>query len=77
MSDPIEQKIMISSKKKWFWIGMLIALLNPVFAGLIISAAYLSEPELKKIGVAVAIVAILWGTFLIYFVRQSLPGFGL
>jgi len=75
MEDPnLEKKeeiIFISSRKKWLWLGILIALLNPVFAGLILGAVYLSEPELKKEGWIVAAIAILWGAILFYIVRQS------
>jgi len=66
-----EEIIFISSRKKWLWLGIFIALLNPVFAGLILGAVYLSEPELKKEGQIVATVAILWGAVLFYFVRQN------
>ncbi len=48
-----------------------MALLNPVFAGLILGAVYLSEPELKKEGRIVATIAILWGAILFYIVRQN------
>jgi len=65
------ETIFISSRKKWLWLGIFIALLNPVFAGLILGAVYLSEPELKKEGWIVATIAILWGAVLFYFVRQS------
>jgi hypothetical protein len=68
-----EEIIFISSRKKWLWLGISIALLNPVFAGLILGAVYLSEPELKKEGRIVAAIAILWGAVLLYFVRQSFP----
>jgi len=63
--------VFISSRRKWLWLGILIALLNPVFAGLILGAVYLSEPELKKEGRIIAAVAILWGAVLFYLVRQS------
>lgn len=68
-----EEIIFISSRKKWLWLGIFVALLNPVFAGLILGAVYLSEPELKKEGRIIATIAILWGAALFYFVRHSLP----
>jgi len=61
------------SKKKWFWAGILIALLNPVFSGFIIAAFYLSEPELKKEGIIIAIVSILWGALSFYILKQTFP----
>jgi hypothetical protein len=66
-----EAIVLITSRKKWLWLGILIALLNPVFAGLILGSIYLSEPELKKEGKIVAAVAILWGAVLFYLVRQN------
>lgn len=66
-----EEIIFISSRKKWLWLGIFVALLNPIFAGLILGAVYLSEPELKKEGQIVAGIAILWGAVLFYFVRQN------
>jgi len=65
-------KLTISSKKKWLWLGIIVALINPIFAGLIMGAVYLSEPELKQAGKIVAAIAILWGAILFYLVRQNL-----
>jgi len=65
------EKTAIFSKKKWLWLGIIIALLNPIFAGLILGAFYLSEPELKSAGKVVATIAILWGAVLFYLVRQN------
>lgn len=69
---PAEQKLVISSKKKWLWLGILVAVVNPVFAGLIIGAVYLSEKELQKEGRLVAGIAIIWGAVLFYFINKSL-----
>lgn len=71
-----EQKIpngkpVISSAKKWLWLGIAVALINPIFAGLILGAAYLTEPELKQAGRIVAAISILWGAILLYLVRQN------
>ena len=68
-----EEIIFISSRKKWLWLGIFIALFNPVFAGLVLGAVYLSEPELKKEGRIIATIAILWGAALLYFVRHNFP----
>lgn len=66
------QKLVISSKKKWLWLGILVAIVNPVFAGLIMGAVYLSEPELRREGIAVASLAIIWGAILFYWVNHSI-----
>ena len=66
-----DDKITVSSRRKWLWLGIVVALVNPVFAGLIMGAVYLSEPELKSAGKIVAAIAILWGAVLLYLVRQN------
>jgi hypothetical protein len=70
MDDLNKDRLLISSKKKWFWVGFAIALINPVFAGLLISAAFLSEPALKKSGFFLAAFSIAWGAFTIYFINN-------
>lgn len=67
------ETIFVSAGKKWLWLGILIAFLNPIFAGLILGAAYLSEPNLKKEGRIVGAVAILWGAASFYLARQIFP----
>ncbi len=69
---PAETKLVISSKKKWLWLGILVATVNPIFAGLIIGAVYLSEPELHKEGRLVAAISILWGAILFYLVNKNI-----
>ena len=69
---PTGQKLVISSKKKWLWLGILVAVVNPVFAGLIIGAVYLSGPALQKEGRIVAGIAILWGAALFYLISKSI-----
>lgn len=66
-----ENKLTISSKKKWFWLGLLVALVNPIFAGLIMGAVYLSEPELKRSGLVISAVAVVWGALMFYLMRQN------
>lgn len=46
--------------KKWFWVGMLIALLNPVFGGIIVGIAMLTEPNLKKQGKLTIVLSVIW-----------------
>lgn len=70
--DLTQEKLIISSKKKWVWLGILIALINPIFSGLIVGAVYLSEPELRAAGKIISAIAIFWGAILFYFVNRSL-----
>ena len=60
------KEIMLSSKKRWFWAGIIIAALNPIFAGLIISALFMSEKEFKKEGRIILLVSIIWGIIYLY-----------
>lgn len=64
-----DNKFNLTSKKKWFWVGLAITLVNPVFSGLIIGAAFLSEPELKKQGRIIITVAVLWGVAVLFLSR--------
>ena len=64
-----EEKISLTSRKKWLWLGVAIAILNPVFSGLIIGLAFWTEPELKKEGKIVLAVAIIWGIIFSYLLR--------
>ncbi len=54
----------ISSKRKWLILGILIALFNPIFSGLIISFGFLTEPTLRKEGKLVLIVSLVWSVIL-------------
>jgi len=50
------------SLKKWWLAGILIAILNPVFAGLILGALLMTEPKLRKIGAVVVSISVIWGS---------------
>ncbi|MFC1700977.1 hypothetical protein ACFLZ0_02470 [Patescibacteria group bacterium] len=64
-----EDKFNLTSKKKWFWVGLIITLINPIFSGLVIGSAFLSEPELKKQGKIIIALAIIWGVVALFFTR--------
>lgn len=61
------------SRKKIFWIAVFAAALNPIFAGFIIAAAFLGEPELKREGKIIALIAIISAVFQYYMVLQDNP----
>ncbi len=46
--------------KKWLWVGISIALLNPVFGGIIVGIAMLTEPNLKKQGKITIVLSVIW-----------------
>ncbi|MFZ5559415.1 MAG: hypothetical protein ACOZAL_01315 [Patescibacteria group bacterium] len=59
----------ISSKRKWFIMGIIIAILNPIFSGLIISYAFLTEPKLRKEGKIILVVSFVWAIILAYLIE--------
>lgn len=71
-----DQRIIFSSKKKLIWTGVIVALINPVFAGLIMGTIFLSEPELKKAGYFISALAILWGALQFILIKQSMVPLG-
>jgi len=63
-----KEKIDISSKKKWFIVGIIIAILNPIFSGLVISYAFLTEPKLRREGKIILIISFIWAIILAYLI---------
>jgi len=64
-----EEKISLTSRKKWFWLGITIALLNPVFSGIILGIAFWTEPDLKKESRIILGISIIWGIIFVYLSR--------
>ncbi len=64
------EKIDISSKRKWFIVGIIIAILNPIFSGLIMSYAFLTEPKLRKEGKILLIISFIWAIILAYLIER-------
>jgi hypothetical protein len=62
-------EVKITSRKKWFTVALLITLVNPIFSGLIIGSAFLTEPELKKEGKIIIVLAVLWGVAVMFISR--------
>lgn len=58
----------ISSKQKWFIIGIIIAILNPIFSGLVVAFGFLTEPKLRKEGRIILIVSFVWAIVLAYII---------
>jgi len=53
--------------KKLFLIGLLIAAVNPLFAGIITGILFLTKKSLRKEGVVLLIFSLLWGVFFLKF----------
>ena len=68
-----DQPLILSSKKTWFWVAIVIAILDPVFAGLILGVFFLTEKELKKEGKIVLGLAIVFGFIFFYITQKLLP----
>lgn len=60
--------------KKWLWVGLTIAFLNPIFSGLVLGSLYLTEPGLKKYGKIVLTAAVVWGALVFWGLKKFYPG---
>ena len=69
-----KEEINISSKRKWFIVGIVIALLNPIFSGLVIAYAFLTEPKLRKEGKIILIISFVWAIILAYLIEWLKSG---
>ncbi len=58
------------SKNKFFLWAVIIAVLNPVFSGLILGLVMLSEPELKREGRIVTLFSIAWGVIALLLISK-------
>jgi len=58
----------ISSKQKWLVIGIIIAILNPIFSGLVIAFGFLTEPRLRREGKIVLLISFVWAILLAYII---------
>ena len=63
-----KDKIEVSSKKKWLIIGIIIAILNPIFSGLVVSLGFLTEPKLRKEGKIVLVISLVWAVIFAYII---------
>jgi len=69
-----KEAIEINSKRKWFIIGIIIALLNPIFSGLIISFGFITEPKLRREGKIILIISFIWAIMLAYLIEWLKKG---
>jgi len=69
-----KEKIEISSKKKWFIVGIIIAILNPIFSGLVVAYAFLTEPKLRKEGKIILAISFVWAIILAYLIEALKSG---
>jgi hypothetical protein len=58
-------EVTLTSKKKWFWLGIAIALLSP-FSGLLFGIVLWTEPEFKKEAKIILAISLIWGLLFIF-----------
>ncbi len=69
------ERVTVSRGRLFFW-AVIIAVLNPIFSGLILGLVMLTEPELKREGRVVTFFSIAWGIIVLMLVakfRDILP----
>ncbi|OHA01210.1 MAG: hypothetical protein A3C11_02355 [Candidatus Sungbacteria bacterium RIFCSPHIGHO2_02_FULL_49_12] len=52
---------MSEHKNRWFYGGLLIAILNPIFAGLIVGMLLVREPDMRREGMIILSFSFVWG----------------
>lgn len=60
--------IELSSKRKWLVIGIIIAILNPIFSGLVVAFGFLTEPKLRREGKIILVISFIWAIILAYLI---------
>jgi len=63
-----KKEIVLSSKKKWFWLAVAIALISPV-SGVILAVALLAESGMRRTGLIIFILSFIWGVASLYLTR--------
>jgi len=63
------ERVSINRNRFFFW-AVIIAILNPIFSGLIMGLLMLSEPELRKEGRIVILFAVAWGVIVLLLLRR-------
>lgn len=59
--------------KKWFWTGLAVVILNPIFSGIVLGSLYLTEPGLKKYGRIILPLAVVWGVIAFWLAKKFGP----
>ncbi len=58
----MDKKVVSNSRQKLVIIGLLITLVNPIFAGLIFGIYLYTEREFKKDGRLIIFLSLIWGS---------------
>ena len=62
--------------KKWFWIGIVMAIFN-VVTGLVYGIALVLEKDKRKEGIIIIVITIVWFIFVNYFLVSWLINAGI
>ena len=65
------------NKNRFFFWAVIIAILNPIFSGLILGTFMLSQPSLKKEGRIVTLFSVVWGVIALLLVSKFRPFLGI
>lgn len=55
--------MVLSSKRKWFWIGIVLCFITPPLPGLIYGIAMLTEKRYRREGLIIVAWSIIWLIF--------------
>ena len=70
------EPVSINKNRLFFW-AVIIAVLNPIFSGLILGLVLFSEPGTRREGRIVTLFSIAWGILVLLLVvryRATVPG---
>jgi len=62
--------------KKWFWIGIVVAIFN-IITGLVYGIALVLEKDKRKEGIIIIVITIVWFIFVNYFLAPWLINAGI
>jgi hypothetical protein len=65
ITEALPAGVHLQSKKRLFYAGLAIAILNPVISGLIIGILFIFEPEMRLEGKIITALAIIWGAIVL------------
>ncbi len=67
-----QDRVSLQSRQRWFWIAFSITVLAPV-GGIILGFAFLSEPDLRREGRVIVMLAIPWTLAVLYYLSRHMP----
>lgn len=62
----MKEELILKSKKKWFWVSMVISLFLPPVPGFIIGFSLLTEKPYRKEAIIIIIWTIVWTAFMFW-----------